>query len=325
MDLHALPKAELHCHLDGIISPAMAHAIRRADPSFPLDPEEFARYYPVADFASFMRWWEGIDPIEGDLAYFHPILAAHIAQLKADRVRYAEVMIAGGELPPDPGAAVAAVQALRAVADRLEEGAIQVEFLVGIGRSKPLERVEALAALSQALHAAGLVVGVALAGPEAGYPVRPFQRIFARLHDAGLGIEIHAGEWVGPESVWDALEYGHPDRIGHGVCLFQDPRLIAHFQASGQHIEFCPTSNLKTGGITRLADHPVGRARDLGLRFSVNTDDPGCFENSMTSEYALLAAHFDFTEADFWQLYANTLAARFQPTLRIEALAGRQA
>jgi adenosine deaminase len=171
-----------------------------------------------------------------------------------------------------------------------------------------------------ALYEAGLIVGVALAGPEQGNPVKPFQKTFARLHEAGLGIEIHAGEWCGPESVWDALEHGYPDRIGHGVSLFQDPRLVDTVRERRVHIELCLTSNLKTGSVSRIEEHPVAKARELGLDFSINTDDPGPFECSLESEYELLARVFGFDSGDFERLYARTLEARFQPVLRMGRL-----
>lgn len=164
-----------------------------------------------------------------------------------------------------------------------------------------------------------MIVGVALAGSEEGYPVKPLASAFDRLHETGMGIEIHAGEWAGPESVWDALEHGHPDRIGHGTHLFEDERLLDLVRERDIHVEMCPTSNLKTGSIARIEEHPIGKARDLGLNFSVNTDDPGAFECSMASEYRLLADVFGFTEDDFGRLYTNSLAARFQPALRISS------
>jgi adenosine deaminase len=93
--------------------------------------------------------------------------------------------------------------------------------------------------------------------------------------------------------------------------------LIDIFQQRQLHIEICPTSNLKTGSVARLEEHPVRRALDLGLNFSINTDDPGVCECSMQSEYALLAERFGFTEQDFRRVYTNTLSARFQPGLRM--------
>jgi adenosine deaminase len=315
--MEALPKVELHCHLDGILDPGMVRDLRRSEPAFPILPEEFEKAYPITDIQSFFGWWNFIRPIEGTLTYFCPILGRHIERLKAQKVRYAEIMIAAGELPPDSGEAVESVRALRDWVSRQEAGDIQIEFLVAIGRNRTPEAVEKLAGSVLALHQAGLIVGVALAGPEIGYPVGPFQPTFARFHEAGLGIEIHAGEWCGPESVWDALEHGYPGRIGHGVSLFQDSKLVDLFGERQLHIEFCPTSNLKTGSIARLEEHPISRAKELGLNFSVNTDDPGPFECSMASEYELLSRVFGFEESDWQRIYDNSLAARFQPALRV--------
>jgi len=168
------------------------------------------------------------------------------------------------------------------------------------------------------LYEARLIVGVALAGPEPGYPVKPFQKIMARFHEAGLGIEIHAGEWCGPESVWDALEHGYPDRLGHGVSAFRDARLIEALRERGIHIELCPTSNRKTGSIANIAEHPIRQARDLEMSFSVNTDDPGAFESSLDAEVALVSDVFGFSEQDWLDVFSNSLRARFQPNLRID-------
>jgi adenosine deaminase len=311
VNLQSLPKAELHCHLDGILSPAMARAIRQEDPTFPVAPEDFAPYYPITDVESFFHWWRAVDPISGQLAYFFPILAQHIAALKAQNTHYAEIMIGSSEVPRDITAAIEAFTALQAWTNRHAAGDIVVAFIIIFGRGGTPEAVAELADRVIALYEAGLVVGIALAGLENKNPVKAYARTFARCHETGMGIEIHAGEWCGPESVWDALEHGYPDRIGHGVSLFQDPALIELFQEHQIHIEMCPTSNVKTGSVTRIEAHPIRQACDLGLNFSINTDDPGPFLNSLTSEYQLLVDTFGFDEADFRQAYANTIAARF--------------
>jgi adenosine deaminase len=312
------PKVELHCHLEGILSRAMLRSIRQESPDYPVDPELFEQAYPVQDYESFLRWYDFYYPRWAWLDNFYPILERYISGLKAQQVRYAEIMIALGVLLENPAAVVDNMTALREWVNQLEEGVIQVEFLAAVGRNRTVEEMVEREAPVLALHDAGLIVGVALAGVEQDFPVRPFQRTFDRFHDAGLGIEIHAGEWCGPESVWDALEYGHPDRIGHGVSLFQDARLVELFTERQIHIEMCPTSNLKTGSVRRIQGHPIRLARDLGLSFSVNTDDPGPFECSLESEYELLANTFGFDEGDWQRIYKNSLAARFQPVLRVK-------
>ena len=299
------------------MDPRMAWDIHRDDPAFPIRPEELEKAYPISNPQNFFAWWNFIKPIKGALTYFYPILGKYIEQLKAQKVLYAEIMISVGELPCDRFEAVEKMMGFRSWVNQKEAGDIQIEFLVAIGRQRSPENVEELAECILALHEAKLIVGVALAGPEIGYPVKPFCRTFARFHEAGLGIEIHAGEWCGPESVRDALEYGYPDRIGHGVSLFQDAKLIDLFLERQIHIEFCLTSNLKTGSISRLEEHPIREARDLGLNFSVNTDDPGPFECSLESEYELLTSVFGFAESDLQRICCNSLGARFNPNLRI--------
>lgn len=317
IDLQALPKVELHCHLDGILDRSMLRDIRAVEPAFPIDPQAFDAAYPIEDYTQFWQWWQGIDPIEGSLAHFAPILACHIERLKAQNVRYTEIMIASSELPEDIADALDAVAAFRALADHTGSEQTQVEFMVAFGRGQTPERASALADKWIALHRAGLIVGVALAGREHIRSVQAFAPVFDRLREAGLGIEIHAGEWCGPESVWDALNYGRPDRIGHGVSAFQEPALLDEIRKRGIHLEMCPISNLKTGSVPSIGVHPIRRALDLGLSFSVNTDDPGPFENSMTVEYALLAEHLGFDRHDFEQVYRNALAARFECRPRI--------
>jgi adenosine deaminase len=327
MDTNTLPKAELHCHLDGMLDRAMVRDIRRDDPTFPIGPREFERAYPVQDLESFWNWWNFIDPIEGGLGHFYPILGRYIERLKTQNVRYSEIMVASGELPRDCVEAVEKARAFREWVNQQEAGdihdereakrLIQIEFLVAFGRNGSPENIAKLAEKLLALYEAGLIVGIAVAGPEQGHPIKPFQKTLARLHEAGLGIEIHAGEWCGPESVWDALDYGYPDRIGHGVSLFQDDRLLDLVRERRIHIEMCPTSNLKTGSVPRIEEHPVQIARELGLSFSINTDDPGPFECSMASEYELLSDVFGFDDDDFQTIYVNSLEARFQSELRI--------
>ena len=315
--LDTFPKVELHCHLDGIIDPEMVRNIQEKDPNFPIREADFEGLYPVQDFDEFIRWWRVVESVAGRLEVHYSILEQYIERLKQDRVVYAEVMISGSEVAEDSVEAVERVGAFRAAAQGRAGEDLQIEFLVAFGRGKSPAKVEEIARRIFALYEAGLVVGVALAGLESGNPVKPYQKTFEQFHEAGLGIEIHAGEWCGPESGWDALEYGFPDRIGHGVRLFQDEKLIETIAERGIHIEMCPTSNLKTGSIERIEDHPISVARDLGLHFSVNTDDPGPFECSMGSECQLLADVFGFGKSDFRAIYEHSLAARFQKMLTI--------
>jgi len=324
MDIALLPKAELHCHLDGILDPAMLRALAAEGIELPLAPEVLAAAYPVRDFETFLGWFAAQTPLKfderqlaGRFDVYGQVARLHVERLKAQHVVYAELMVAS--IAHDVGRAMEQMAALRETVNACGGGQIQVELLNGWRRNRDMESTERIATRNIRLFEAGLLCGVALAGPEEGFPVARLAHVLDRYHAAGVPIEIHAAEWCGAESVWDALEHGHPRRIGHGTHLFEDPRLAEVLIERGIHVEMCPTSNLCTGSIRSIEEHPIRRAFDAGLDVSVATDDPGAFLCSMDSEYALLAERFVFTEEELVRLGANAVRARFQPRLRVPA------
>jgi adenosine deaminase len=243
-----------------------------------------------------------------------PILAAHVQSLREQHVVYTELMISPAMF--GAGGLLAGFEQWRDWSLEMEEGQIQIEFLMVVPRSLAPELLERDTASFIELRRRDLIAGVALAGPEGGDSIGRFETAFLRWRDAGLGIEIHAGEHSGPESVWDALRHGRPDRLGHGLSAFQDPELINYLRSSRVHIEFCPTSNLCTGAVGSIEQHPAGRARQAGLSFSINTDDPGAFECSLSTEYAHVANTFGFSSSDFSAIFRQALSARFVQKLR---------
>jgi adenosine deaminase len=313
VDVTRLPKAELHCHIDGVIDPPMLLELARRGHPPPLGADELAAVLPVTDVDSFERGYGAlIDRLAPCAVWLPRVLEVHLGRLRAQHVVYTEIFVSGLLAAyDDPGALVDYFRALRARVDAAAGADLRVELVICFGRA-PVEKIERKAERILALGRAGLVCGVALAGlEEARWPVRPVRHVFDAFRDAGLGIEIHAGELAGPESVRDALEYGRPDRIGHGLAAFDDPALLDEIARRGIHLELCPTSNLRLGRVARLEDHPIGRARDLGLSFSVNTDDPGPFAITLTEELAQVGRAFAFTEADFTRMFEATMRASF--------------
>ena len=277
-----------------------------------LDPSAVDRAVPVGSWAA---WRDEYAPLVAGCMKpadrLVPILQAHVEGLVAQNVEYVELMVSGwldphGEEEP----VIDLFRALKGALSEVDEGAIQVELLVAIGRGH-VERVRRQAARILALARHGLIVGVALAGDEAACTIESIADIFPMLRDAGLGIEIHAGETCGPESVRDALEHGRPDRLGHAVRAFEDPRLVEELRRRDTHLEFCPASNLCLGVVEDIERHPIVRARELAMNFSVNTDDPGTFGCSMVSEFARLERALGFDSADFERIRANASRARF--------------
>jgi aminodeoxyfutalosine deaminase len=312
-----LHKVELHCHLLGVVSPALLTRIRHQGGTVLVEPDSLATAYPITGLETFRRWVELLKPYQTDaLEAMRPVLAAHVADLISQHVVYAEIMISPTMLTSEPRTLVSACHRWREWAFALEDGRIQLEFLMVVPRALDSDRLERDTATFVALKKEGLIVGVALVGLETGESLARFASSFRRWREVGLGIEIHAGEHGGPESVWDALEHGQPARLGHGISAFQDPALLEHIRRNNVHLELCPTSNIRTGAVKDIQLHPVRCARDQALSFSLNTDDPGAFECSLQGEYQLVQDVFGFTFDDLTSVFHNSLAARFQPRLR---------
>jgi adenosine deaminase len=312
IDVTTIDKAELHCHIDGILDPQLAAELN-ADGIELGDLTELAACFPVDSLHS---WLTGYCRVVD--TYHQPrdqrlvaILERHVRRLRLQRVVYAEIFVSSLlSAREDLGALVDLFADIRSRVQAVAQPTLQVELVVCIGRAPP-DRVQRQMPRILALWNAGLIRGVALAGDETRFRVAPLSRCFATFRDAGMGIEIHAGELGGVDSVRDAIEYGFPHRLGHGLAVFDDPMLVDLVCERGIHLEFCPTSNLRLGAVAALDRHPLKRAYDLGMSFSINTDDPGPFECSMTSELQLVADRFDFGAQHFERILSNTLAASF--------------
>ncbi|HXH21693.1 MAG TPA: adenosine deaminase family protein [Dehalococcoidia bacterium] len=317
MDAGAVPKVELHCHLDGVVDAAMLRGMPGAGLRAPVAPEALEAVTPARDFETFLRWFDVAAALEGDIDNYRPVIAAHIQRLKAQNVVYAEVFIGQSELPASRDDEAVKLRDFRAYVDSLEGGSIQVELLAQFNRTKPPEVLAERVERTIWAYERGLIRGFVVAGwPEAGFPMSRFRSSFERLRDAGVPVEVHAGEWAGPESVRDALDNAFPRRIGHGVSIFDDPELVKRVRDEGIHVEMCPTSNVVTGAVARLGEHPIARALAAGVSISVNTDDPGAFGSTMDGEFRLLHETFGFGEAEFAHIFEASLAARFASKLK---------
>ena len=166
----------------------------------------------------------------------------------------------------------------------------------------------AVAQVRRLLRHQGALVGVDLAGDEAGYPAPLFAPAFRLAREVGLALTIHAGEAAGPQSVWDALTL-NPQRIGHGVRSAEDPRLLAHLAEASLTLEVAITSNVQTGAAKSRVQHQLATLVKAGVRVALCTDNPAVSATRLTREYELARDLVDAASLDV--IRQNTLAARF--------------
>ena len=318
----ALSKVELHCHLIGVITPALLRDLRADGHPILVEPEAAAPVQFGEGPDGFGDWLTRVEPYKSaDWKTYLPILGWYIDRLVEQRVVYAEMMISPMMFSRDFGALAEEFAEFRSWVREREAGRIQIEFLFLVPRSLPDELIEKDTRRCVFLAQENGISGISIAGLESHMPASRFARMCRELKDNGLGIEIHAGELGGPEEVREALDVGFADRIGHGIRAFEDEDLVARLCDEQVHLEFCPTSNLKMGAARSFTQHPIGRARDLGMNFSINTDDPGAFGCSMNSEFGLVNKYFSFSKDDFSKVARNSLASRFAKELRCRVAA----
>jgi len=187
---------------------------------------------------------------------------------------------------------------------------MEVELIASINRHESLEIAEKVMRI--AIDHKEDIVGLDLAGDEVNYPTAPFGPLFREARQAGLGTVVHAGEWTGPDTVRQAIEDLGAMRIGHGVRTVEDPDVAALARERGVTFEVCPTSNLQSGVVQRMSDHPLRQMLKLGLKAMINTDDPSVSDIVLTDEYEVVAEHLGLSADDIKQTILTGAASVFQ-------------
>ena len=319
IDIHDIEKVELHCHVDGLLNPTLLKQINKNQKIIDISEEELQRVCPVSSLRAWLHQYVPvIDPhISDNGELILEILKQHVENLKEQHVIYTEIMLVAFITQYESlEQQMELFKLYRDVANDREDGKIQIEFLIGLGRTKKPIVMEKKAERVLKAKKEGYICGVALAGLEDESPVKPYTDIFQEFKKAGLGIEIHAGEWCGPDSVWDALEYGFADRIGHGLAVFDDPLLVKYVKDHDIHLEMCPTSNIILADVKSIEEHPIKLAIEQGINHSINTDDSGPLWCTINSEYELVAKTFSVEEEYFEFVKENGLKSRFAKELK---------
>jgi len=297
-----LNKAELHLHLEGSIEPDTLRAI---DPA--LTREEIASRFAHTDFVGFLKAYIWVTQRLQSPEHYAIATRDLISRLARQNVIYAEITLSAGVV-------LWKKQDLGAIYDAVWRESRRAPFPVlwildAVRQFDPQDGMRV--AKFAVSRKDGGVVGFGIGGDEERGPAKRFVHVFRFARDGGLRLTCHAGETTGPRSIWDALEVG-AERIGHGIAAIQDPALVAHLRDKGIPLEVCITSNVRTGVVASLADHPVRKLFDAGVPIVLNTDDPGLFETTLDGEYKLARDQFCFTEEELALLAENSLRYAFR-------------
>jgi adenosine deaminase/aminodeoxyfutalosine deaminase len=300
----SLPKAELHLHLEGSVDSTVLRELEPAP-----DPAEVARRLRIASFQDFIetyKWVVGFLRTPDDYAL---VTRRLLERLERDNVRYAEITLSAGVilwkgLPFEP--------IYTAVTREAARSAVDVWWVLDAIRHFGPEPARQVAGWA-AERAQDRVVAFGLGGDETRGPASSFHDVFDFARQHGLKLVPHAGEISSAQSVWEAVEAG-ADRIGHGIRAIDDPQLVACLRERAIPLEICVTSNLVTGAVDAVANHPVRRLYQAGVPIILNTDDPGLFGTTLSAEYQLAEDHCGFTRDELVELAAASFLHGFRST-----------
>ena len=278
------PKIELHVHLEGTVrAHTLLEIARRNDYPLPADTVEgLAELYHFRDFAHFIEVWILTTNALQKADDFRQVVVDYAAEAAAHGAVYVEGIFSPAERVRR-GVSWDEVFAgfCDGAAEARELHGLEIALTPDIPRGFTLD--EARATVRYALEYG--LAGVGLGGLEAQFPPEPYADVFRYAKDEGLASVPHAGEVVGPASVWGALEALGADRIRHGIRAVEDPALVRELAARQIVLDVCPISNLRTGAVPSLEDHPLPRLVEAGVLCSISTDDPAMFDTDLTRDY----------------------------------------
>jgi aminodeoxyfutalosine deaminase len=286
------PKIELHVHLEGTIQPETLLAIaKRNGEALPADTVEGLReLFRFRDFDHFIEVWILTTNCLRTEADFRQVVVDYAAKAKRHGAVYLEAIFSPIERT---WRGVSWDEIFTGYCDGAQEArelhGLEIRLTPDITRSAPLDDAHTLVRHAARYRDRG-VVAVGLGGEEALYPNAPFEPAFRAVREAGLGSVPHAGEVVGPESVRSALDRLEPDRLRHGFRAIEDPGLVRELVDREIVLDVTPVSNVRTGAVPSLEEHPLPALVAAGVRCSVSTDDPVMFDTDLTREYEAAAA-----------------------------------
>lgn len=316
----ALPKVELHRHLEGSLRlTTMLDIARQHGVTVPVSMFNLSGLVQVQDqdpmtFTNFLDKFKTLRLFYKSPDVIHRVTEEAVEDAAKDHVRYLElrftpVALSRAEGFPLHDVVDWVIKSSQAAAKKYE---IKVGLIASVNRHESHELAEQVAWIA-AEHMKNGLVGLDLAGNEAEFASEPFYGIFKEAKQTGLRITIHAGEWGPAENVREAIENLGAERIGHGVRVLEDENVTALAKESGVAFEVCVTSNFQSGVVSDLKQHPLPRMIEKGLNTTINTDDPSVSRITLAREYQYACEDLDISIDSVKQCILNAAQASFLP------------
>lgn len=310
--IRALPKAELHLHIEGSLEPEqMFEMARRNQVDLPYNSvEDIRAAYDFNNLQEFLDlYYAGMSVLLTRQDFFD-LTYAYLKRVHADNCQHVEIFF-DPQGHTDRG--VAFEDVIEGILDALDQGKIDFGITSHLILSflRHLSEEDAFKTFEQAAPYYDRLLGVGLDSSEMGHPPSKFARVFARSRELGLKLFAHAGEEGPPEYVYEALDILGVDRIDHGNRSLENSDLVTRLVKDKMVLTVCPLSNLKLCVVDDLKNHPLRDMLKLGLRATVNSDDPSYFGGYLNENYIQVADALDLSRAEITTLVRNSFEGAY--------------
>jgi adenine deaminase len=310
--IQALPKVELHLHIEGTLEPELMFALaERNKLKLPFRSVDDVRAaYAFTDLQSFLDiYYQGAQVLVREQDFFD-LTWAYLTRMAAENVRHVEIFF-DPQTHTDRGIAFAVViEGIGAALARAQrEFGMSSRLILCFLRH--LDAASAMATLEAALPYRDRIAAVGLDSSEKGHPPEKFAAVFTRAREAGFLTVAHAGEEGPPDYIWQALELLKVSRIDHGVRSEEDPKLVSHLAKTRMPLTVCPLSNVKLCVFNDMRQHNFKRLLEAGLCVTINSDDPAYFGGYLSANYDAAQRGLKLSRAELVRVAANAVEASF--------------
>lgn len=307
-----ISKAELHIHIEGAIALSLARQLARKN-NIHLSSSIFAdeNNYAWNDFSHFLKAYDVVASLIKSPEDCALVIYEYLKQSANEGVIYNELIISPMHFSKQGMSYLDMLEgAKQGILQAKKEFGIETRLLIAAVRHEGVDVVEKV--IREMIdYPDPYVVGINLAGDEIKFPPKLFKNAFDAAFKAGYGCVAHAGEIIGPESIWEVLEYLPVSRIGHGVRSIEDPDLIKELIKREITLEVCPSSNVALGVFPSYENHPLRKLYEAGIKVTLNSDDPYFFNTTIGKEYQIARDKFHLSDDDLIKITKTAIENSF--------------